>query len=81
MIDRIFLDHPQSVDETYTEHMRFAAGFSFWLIVAGLAALVHAVVPALCETTASRIVRRLHDRMTNRGAAAQSSKVELTETA
>ena len=62
----LFLDHPAKVDETYLQHARVAGYFGFWLGVASLAALVHAVVPALCETTASRIVKRLHDRMANR---------------
>ena len=62
----LFLDHPAKVDETYLQHARVAGHFAFWLGVASLAAMVHAVVPALCETTASRIVRRLHDRMVNR---------------
>ena len=59
----IFTDHPATVNETYLEHMRFAAGFSFWLAVAAGAALVHALIPALCETTASRILKRLHARI------------------
>lgn len=62
----LFLDHPASVDETYLQHMRFALTFSFWLGTAALAALVHAVIPALCETTASRILRRLHSRIERR---------------
>ncbi|MDJ0627897.1 MAG: DUF6356 family protein [Rhodobacter sp.] len=66
-LKNLFLDHPASVEESYVEHMRFAAGFAFWLLVAGLAALVHALVPALCETTASRIVRGLCQRMDSRG--------------
>jgi len=61
-----FLDHPKSVDETYFQHMRFAFTFAFWLGVAACAALVHAVVPALCETTASRILKRLHARIESR---------------
>ncbi|MCC1494198.1 DUF6356 family protein [Cognatishimia sp. F0-27] len=64
---RVFLDHPGSVDETYFQHMRFAAGFGFWLAVAALAAFVHAFVPALCERTASQILRRLYARIENRG--------------
>lgn len=65
---RIFLDHPASVEETYFQHMGFALRFAFWLAVAAAAALVHAVVPALCEKTASGIVRRLFARIENRGA-------------
>ncbi|WP_439155465.1 DUF6356 family protein [Yoonia sp.] len=62
-IAALFLDHPATVNETYLGHMRFAFGFSFWLAVAAVAALVHAIVPALCETTASRILMRLHGRI------------------
>ncbi|MBE0412394.1 DUF6356 family protein [Yoonia sp.] len=62
----LFLDHPATVNETYLEHMRFALGFAFWLVAAAFAALVHAIIPALCETTASRILGRLHTRITAR---------------
>lgn len=63
LVATLFLDHPASVNETYLGHMRFALGFSFWLGVASMAALVHAAIPALCETTASRILKRLHARI------------------
>lgn len=62
----LFLDHPATVDETYLQHMRFALGFAFWLSVAAMAALIHAAVPALCETTASRILKRLTAKMESR---------------
>ncbi|MGR3639168.1 DUF6356 family protein [Alterinioella nitratireducens] len=67
MITRLFTDHPESVDETYLEHARFAGGFSAWLLLAGLAAAVHAVFPFLFEKTASTIITRLHGRIHNRG--------------
>ena len=66
----IFVDHPASVDETYLQHMRFALTFSFWLATAAGAALLHALVPAVCETTAGRIVRRLNAKIEARHAAA-----------
>ncbi len=62
----VFLDHPATVNETYFQHMRFAFSFAFWLGVAALAALVHALIPALCETAASRILKRLTARMESR---------------
>ena len=64
---RVFLDHPASVDESYVEHMGFALRFAFWLGVAAGAALIHALIPAACEKTASRIIRRLYARIENRG--------------
>lgn len=62
-IAALFTDHPATVNETYLGHMRFALGFGFWLAVAAMAAVVHALIPALCETTASRILGRLTARM------------------
>ena len=70
MINRIFLDHPAEVDETYTEHMRFALGFAGLLLLAGGAALLHALIPALCRTTAGRIVKQLNARIVNRSPVA-----------
>ena len=67
MISRIFLDHPQKVDETYLEHARFAGGFSLRLFTAAGAALVHAVIPCLFEKTASGIIAGLYAKTHNRG--------------
>lgn len=66
VIARLFTDHPATVNETYFGHMKFAFSFAFWLGVAAFAALLHAIIPALCETTASRILMRLHGRITAR---------------
>lgn len=63
----LFLAHPHSVDESYLEHAAFAGRFAFWLFVAALAAAIHAVVPRLCERTASGIVAKLYARTHNRG--------------
>jgi hypothetical protein len=65
-ISRWFLDHPESRDETYLEHQGVAASYGWALMLAGLACLVHAVFPALCTTTGSQAVRRIHARMTGR---------------
>ena len=66
-VKALFLDHPASVDETYFQHMGVALRFAFLLALAAMAALVHAFIPGACEKTASQIIRRLHDRMSNRG--------------
>ena len=65
----MFTDHPASVGESYLQHMGFALRFSGLLAVAALAALIHALLPGLCRTTASRITKRLHARITGRGPA------------
>lgn len=64
----LFIDHPASVDESYLEHLAFAMRFSWMLMLAAGAALVHAIFPFLCSKTASRIVARLYERTHDRGA-------------
>ena len=64
-----FRDHPASVGETYFGHMGFATRFSAKLLLAGGAALLHAFIPPLCETTASRIVKELAEMCHHRGGA------------
>ncbi|MEP5760130.1 MAG: DUF6356 family protein [Litoreibacter sp.] len=61
-----FRDHPASVGENYLSHMRFALWFSGTLLGAALAALIHALIPPLFETTASRMVGALYHRTHNR---------------
>jgi hypothetical protein len=65
-VKRLFTEHPESVGESYFEHMGVALSFAGPLLTAGLAALVHAVLPFLCVTTASATVKQLHARMVNR---------------
>ena len=64
---RLFTQHPASVDETYFGHMAFAGWFASRLFIAAFAALIHALLPFLFETTASRIIRELYERTHNRG--------------
>jgi hypothetical protein len=64
MIRRLFLDHPASVDESYTEHFRVAAGFGVSLLIGAMGAFVHALVPAFCQRTGSNTVKTLHKRLT-----------------
>jgi Family of unknown function (DUF6356) len=73
-LHRLFLSHPQTVDESYGEHFLFALGFAMRLLGAGLAALVHAVIPCLFETTASRMICEMHDRIARRDHALQPAE-------
>jgi hypothetical protein len=60
---RLFTEHPASVGESYTEHMAMAGGFGGRMVVAGLACLVHAVLPFLFVRTGSAAIDELHGRM------------------
>jgi hypothetical protein len=65
-LKQFFTEHPESVGESYLEHMNVALSFAGPLLAAGLAALIHAFLPFLFLTTASRTVKQLHARMVNR---------------
>ena len=65
-IARLFTAHPQSVDETYFEHLVFAGRFSGKLFLAAFCALAHAILPFTFEKTASRMINEMHHRMHNR---------------
>jgi len=63
MLNRLFRDHPRAVGESYGEHLFAASGFGISMMLAGLACVIHAIIPALFVTTASRVVDRLHDQL------------------
>lgn len=71
-LDRYFLSHPRTVDESYLEHAGVAFRFGVRLLGAGLAALVHAVIPCLFEKTASSMIKSLHGEMASRSAPPRS---------
>ena len=66
MFRRLFLSHPHQVGESYFQHQRVALSFALPLLVAGLAAVAHAAVPALCDRTAGDIIRKLYQRLEQR---------------
>ena len=65
-LDRVFFTHPRAVNESYLEHFAVAMGFAVRLLGAGLAALVHALIPCLFEKTASTAIRAMHDQISSR---------------
>jgi hypothetical protein len=72
MIDRLFRDHPASVNESYLEHMAMAGSFGWAMLKASCACFVHALVPGLCERTGSRIITQLHSRMVSNRVVKQA---------
>ena len=66
LLNAIFTDHPESVSESYFEHLRFALSFSGLLAYVAFAALIHALVPCLFEKTAGNVIRQLATKMQQR---------------
>lgn len=76
MFNRLFIDHPRSVGETYLQHMGTAGRFGSRMVVAGLACMLHGIFPFLFVKTGSNTVRTLHDNMVlNRRRAAITAEL------
>ena len=74
---KYFLEHPQSVDETYLQHHGKALSFAFRLMGAGVACLVHALIPGLFVRTGSTMIEELHkDMVIQRRAITRSKEVD-----
>jgi len=78
MLKQLFTVHPRSVGETYGEHLRVAAGFGLALVGAGIACLLHGLLPFLFVRTGSETVRRLHQRMVQGRRPAVGGSAERT---
>ena len=74
MLQRLFLEHPRTMGETYGEHLGRAESFGLAMVIAGLACMVHGLVPGLFRETGSNAIRRLHQRMVvERGPATRAT--------
>ena len=60
---KLFTEHPESVGETYGEHMVRATSFGGRMVVAGLACMLHAWLPFIFVRTGSLAINELHARM------------------
>jgi hypothetical protein len=60
MFNRLFVDHPRSVDESYWQHFGVAFRFGCAMGKGALGAFVHAIIPGCCTTTGSDTVKRLN---------------------
>ena len=60
---KLFTDHPDSVGESYLQHLLTALCFSGELLIAAAACLVHALFPFLFVKTGSRKITGLYQKM------------------
>jgi len=59
-LDRLFLEHPRSLGMSWAGHGRGAFKVGFQLIGAGMAAIIHGIVPGIFGETASGTVTRVY---------------------
>jgi len=80
-VKSLFTEHPATVGETYTQHLGHALGFGLRMVFAGLACMIHALVPALFVRTGSETVATLYDRMVlNRKRLSQRASAPASTT-
>ena len=68
MTDRLLFEHPRSLGMSWAGHGVGAVAIGVRLVGAGLACLVHAVVPGVFTQTAGKTVTHMYDHMTRRKA-------------
>jgi hypothetical protein len=71
MLDRLLMAHPRDIGETYGEHAGHAVCIGLKMLGAGLACLVHALLPGLFVRTASDAVEDIQSLMETRTQQAQ----------
>jgi hypothetical protein len=72
-----FTRHPRSVGETYGEHFVAATGFGVTMVGAGVACLIHAVLPFAFKTTGSQCVARLHEHLSRRASGSSTASRQV----
>jgi hypothetical protein len=68
--DRLFFEHPRSLGMSWAGHGIGAVAIGARLVGAGLACLVHAIVPGIFTQTAGKTITHMYDHMTRRKAGA-----------
>ena len=63
MLSNLFKEHPDTVGETYMQHMGQAFSFGAAMFVCSIACLLHGFFPFLFVKTSSNVITKLHDRM------------------
>ena len=62
----IFSNHPNSVGETYLQHLFKAFNFGYKLTVMSIQAFIHGILPWCFEHTVSNKIKKLNDVLQQR---------------
>lgn len=73
----IFSKHPNSVGETYFQHLGFAFAFGANMIIGGFACMIHAIFPFWFEQTGSDYLLKLTKNFIERMPTLDDRVIEL----
>ena len=67
MFRRLFLEHPSSVGESYGQHANFAFTLGLRMVWAGMACILHGLLPFLFVKTGSSCIKEINECLEGRG--------------
>ncbi|AUW58336.1 hypothetical protein C1T17_09705 [Sphingobium sp. SCG-1] len=79
MFQKLFLEHPRHVGESYLGHMHTAASFGARMMLGGVACMIHGLLPTLFVKTGSSTVRQLYSKMQPRAERASQASMPLPQ--
>jgi len=74
-LNRLFLEHPRQVKETYFEHMAASSRFGFRLLKLSACAFTHALVPGVHKATVSSSICKMACEMSGRADEARECRM------
>lgn len=74
-LNRLFVDHPREVEETYFQHMAASSRFGFKLLRLSACAFAHAVVPGVFKTTVSDEIKATARTLGHRAEEARECRM------
>ena len=74
-LNRLFVDHPREVEESYLEHLGAASSYGFRLLGAAGFAFLHALVPGVAKTAASDRIKDMADELNGRARMARETRM------
>ena len=73
--NRLFVEHPREVKESYLHHMAASARFGFRLLRLAGYAFLHALVPGVHKATVSSSICRMADELGGRAQEARECRM------
>jgi uncharacterized integral membrane protein (TIGR00698 family) len=71
---KAFTQHPEAVGESYFEHLGSAWGFASTMAIGAMACLLHGLFPFAFQSSGSRRIRELHERMVTHRSAPKTAR-------
>jgi hypothetical protein len=75
LFNRLFVEHPSEVGESYLHHMGASSSYGWRLFKASMCAFCHAIVPGLHKTSASDCVKEMARELGGRSLVAREERM------